>query len=1010
MHKNLRYLAIGFLLLLVPVAVSAQELSTAPAPSFIASLEQVLVSISQDLAALASAHNGSSLSQTAAAAASCGALPVGGTLVPGQSIWSCNGAYQLIFQTDGNLVLYSTSKALWASGTNGKQANELILQSDGNLVLYGATPLWATGTSGKAVTGLAVQNDGNVVLYDGSTPLWATNTMSANSTNTNTSAPATAAPTVSLTQNPATTTETNNVGQPFTLSWTSANAASCILQQQTPSGTIVNPWATGTSGTGTGRPGAPGIDHYWIDCTGAGGSAHADIYHTVTAAAAAAPAKPTGSITSSAGTSISVGQSTTITLNATAAAGDTLQYLYINQSLNGAAQTNVQPSQGNGSDVYTFTPAQAGTYTFYGWSYSTASAPNWYPMPGVSVTVTVTASPAQQPVSTANAPCGQLAVGATLSVGQSIASCNGAYSLVLQSDGNLVLYSATKALWATNTNGKTATQLLLQSDGNLVLYGQTAALWASGTGGDTVTRLSVGDDGNLSLYNGSVLVWYTNTALVRGQTVAALNQNDPMTWLIKSVCVNAQNQELSVDPYGGCPAGDTIRKLNVGDGLPYYNYALGGIWSDFPFTGLDGHEYVLRFTEPYPAPSDRAFQYGDGQFDVYGVNINNDGWVSAPNTQDNYTYGGTFFGPNCEVGGGWGLFPAANFLSTGFTHLMAGDIAAYYQNGQSFPGTCPPLVGTIGDGWSYQKNFAFGAAGQPPKYMDTIIAYHGYSSGTSFQQHNIMEVFYFTREYGITRYEQWTPIQQNPVKDTRECNNPDTVTYQGQVFVITDCADFSETAPAAPPFAVPVAPVPNVNLLKYPNFDAAFKNSWIGGGADGQGNQLVWNLSTSKTYYDTRSRNGQGVNYIQLACGNPSVSGSCNANPWGEFIAQDIPAASFTNGSTYGYGVAVKTESGSGTIGLTIQELDATKTHVLGYVTKTETVTPESGYDPNGNSASVYLPATFVYSTFKLNLAPGTAYLRFVVAPQTPKIYFDVSYAWFAPWPVAGAPQATLGN
>jgi hypothetical protein len=92
---------------------------------------------------------------------------------------SPNNIYVLLFQSDGNLVLYSNygtgnQKALWSSGTNGTQASKLALQSDGNLVLYNSTvttSYWATGTtfyllqSTNQINQLALQNDGNLVIY-----------------------------------------------------------------------------------------------------------------------------------------------------------------------------------------------------------------------------------------------------------------------------------------------------------------------------------------------------------------------------------------------------------------------------------------------------------------------------------------------------------------------------------------------------------------------------------------------------------------------------------------------------------------------------------------------------------------------------------------------------------------------------------------------------------------------------------------------------------------------------
>jgi len=68
--------------------------------------------------------------------------------------------------------------------------------------------------------------------------------------------------------------------------------------------------------------------------------------------------------------------------------------------------------------------------------------------------------------------------------------------LTLQSDGNLVLYDAfNKALWASGTNGRRhhshqghhhhhhPLRLVMQDDGNLVLYSGTTPLWATNTNG-----------------------------------------------------------------------------------------------------------------------------------------------------------------------------------------------------------------------------------------------------------------------------------------------------------------------------------------------------------------------------------------------------------------------------------------------------------------------------------------------------------------------------------------------
>jgi hypothetical protein len=108
-------------------------------------------------------------------------LKSGQQLSPGQSIASQKGQFTFILQTDGNLVLYRGTTALWSTRTNGKPVHVAAMQGDGNLVLYDAQqhPMWASGTNGHPGAFLTVQDDGNVVIYTGTKAIWATNTVSS---------------------------------------------------------------------------------------------------------------------------------------------------------------------------------------------------------------------------------------------------------------------------------------------------------------------------------------------------------------------------------------------------------------------------------------------------------------------------------------------------------------------------------------------------------------------------------------------------------------------------------------------------------------------------------------------------------------------------------------------------------------------------------------------------------------------------------------------------------------
>src|SRR5258707_14999084 len=101
----------------------------------------------------------------------------GEKLERGQSLTSRNGAYTLMLQDDGNLVLGAGGEAVWATGTNGQDVERLEVQKDGNCVLYTSEkPEWHTDTKGAKDVRLLLQDDRNMVLYGFDGPAWASNT------------------------------------------------------------------------------------------------------------------------------------------------------------------------------------------------------------------------------------------------------------------------------------------------------------------------------------------------------------------------------------------------------------------------------------------------------------------------------------------------------------------------------------------------------------------------------------------------------------------------------------------------------------------------------------------------------------------------------------------------------------------------------------------------------------------------------------------------------------------
>ncbi len=104
-----------------------------------------------------------------------------------------------------------------------------------------------------------------------------------------------------------------------------------------------------------------------------------------------------------------------------------------------------------------------------------------------------------------------LTQGQKLVRGESLVSNNGAYTLTLQEDGNLVLASRGSSLWATSTDGQDVVRAEVQADGNFVLYTADKPVWHTDTKGKKNVRLVLQDDRNLVLYAADGPAWSTKT-------------------------------------------------------------------------------------------------------------------------------------------------------------------------------------------------------------------------------------------------------------------------------------------------------------------------------------------------------------------------------------------------------------------------------------------------------------------------------------------------------------------
>src|SRR5271165_305894 len=102
--------------------------------------------------------------------------------------------------------------------------------------------------------------------------------------------------------------------------------------------------------------------------------------------------------------------------------------------------------------------------------------------------------------------------GQSFQVDTPLYSDDGQFRVLLQNDGNLVVYDRWQARWASGTNGQSVSQCIMQTDGNLVIYGYDGPIWASNTSGNPGAYLNMQNDGNLVIYlPGGSPIWATGT-------------------------------------------------------------------------------------------------------------------------------------------------------------------------------------------------------------------------------------------------------------------------------------------------------------------------------------------------------------------------------------------------------------------------------------------------------------------------------------------------------------------
>lgn len=501
---------------------------------------------------------------------------------------------------------------------------------------------------------------------------------------------------------------------------------------------------------------------------------------------------------------------------------------------------------------------------------------------------------------------------------------------------------------------------------------------------------------------------------------------DVLPYLVQEVCVDRAGAVLRIDPYL-CPKSDTLRQLQIGEPLPYHkHYEVESAdpassqqvehrdrdftrHDSYPVRALNG---TVLSINPFGLDPDmnNASLYG---YDVYRID---DGWASVEETRDHGGFSITWFGSNCKPYNGWVFFPLVDLSQSG---IKAGQVkkpisGVYWEkDGEHWPGNCPstsqvshaqstsravhchpgascpskkyeePLTT-----WKFIPNYPFaGIRKNPVKRLDTIRSIHGFMDDPDFLAHGDLEVFYFTKLYGSTRWEDWMPLQEveaNPQYQRKAeqvsnyCHGTDDVEYHGVKFVVVSCRDWSAVSVLPKPELAIPWPVPDLNLLQNFHFDQGLAN-WRRTESD-EGLQLSLKTSTEARDIQYVQHGGTGIRYLALTCtANCSVANA---------IYQDVPVTAKTTSGQYTLGARVRAEDHPGTLHVAVTMLDRSG-KVLG-----QKAFSELAPLPGGPGAdSVVLSGNFELKSFPITVDSRASVLRFSISPDASGT-FDIVDTW----------------
>jgi len=293
-----------------------------------------------------------------------------------------------------------------------------------------------------------------------------------------------------------------------------------------------------------------------------------------------------------------------------------------------------------------------------------------------------------------------------------------------------------------------------------------------------------------------LLLAVTYLGITASSAMAAQNPDSVISdFLIQDVCITDTGQVTGDDP-ATCAR---HRDLRIGELVPYirtdleYSKHRYQAFISYPTVGLGGR-FMIQTAKDFGG-RDRSAAFRDNEPDRDGFDLAEltGKYASFVATQD--PSGGLqyFWSKSCHTSypqrldDSWILFPT--------------DIDSPNQHGSTttflrIAPACPPSFDTAYTAWHYVPRGAITYTSG--KTLDTITSHH-FGGDSNSADH--FEQFYFTREYGFTRWERWELTTTGKSPKTWGCNGSAYVTAFNRSFVRTDCRDVSNVVTHTIPFA-----------------------------------------------------------------------------------------------------------------------------------------------------------------------------------------------------------------